>query len=126
METISEGRLSDVHTSCSIESWGAATRWGRRSEAFVASERSMQSVKEIISWIREWRVWRAMGLSTRQRLVAPDAGPSLTGRAILRDVTPNGVRVYSLCGCCGVPLSASATLCDVCARARRASSTPNG
>jgi hypothetical protein len=86
----------------------------------------MQSVKEIISWIREWRVWRAMGLSTPQRLVAPDPGPLLTRRAILRDVIPNGVRVYSLCGCCGVLLSASATLCDVCARAQRASSTPNG
>ena len=123
MWTTSEGRPSDVHTSCSLERRGAATQGGRRAETFVASERSMQSVKQIISWIREWRVWGAMGLSTPQRLVAPDTGPLLTGaRAILRDVTPNGVRVYSLCGCCGVLLSASATLCDACARARASAS----
>jgi len=43
-------------------------------------------------------------------------------RPILREVTPNGVRVYSLCGQCGAQLSASATLCDACARSR---SLPN-
>jgi hypothetical protein len=39
--------------------------------------------------------------------------------SIHRDVTPNGVRVYSLCGCCGARLSASATLCDGCAQKKR-------
>ena len=40
---------------------------------------------------------------------------------IHRDVTKNGVRVYSLCGSCGARLEASATLCEECARSR---STP--
>jgi len=40
---------------------------------------------------------------------------------IHRDVTRNGVRVYSLCGTCGARLEASATLCEECARSR---STP--
>jgi hypothetical protein len=40
---------------------------------------------------------------------------------IHRDVTKNGVRVYSLCGSCGARLEASATLCEECAHSR---STP--
>lgn len=47
--------------------------------------------------------------------------PSLT---IHRDVTPNGVRVYSLCGSCGAQLQASATLCEECARGRSPSAPP--
>jgi hypothetical protein len=42
---------------------------------------------------------------------------------IHRDVSRNGVRVYSLCGSCGARLEASATLCDECAQ-RRSRSTP--
>jgi predicted amidophosphoribosyltransferase len=41
-------------------------------------------------------------------------------RGILREVTPHGVRVYSLCASCGAHLAASATLCDACARSRSA------
>jgi len=37
---------------------------------------------------------------------------------IHREVTPNGVRVFSLCGCCGASLQASATLCEECAQKR--------
>jgi ribosomal protein L40E len=43
-------------------------------------------------------------------------------RPILRDVSRHGVRVYSLCVSCGAHLSASATLCQACARSR---SLPN-
>ncbi|HEY4217360.1 MAG TPA: hypothetical protein VGM67_09485 [Gemmatimonadaceae bacterium] len=39
--------------------------------------------------------------------------------AIHRDVTPHGVRVYSLCGCCGARMNASATLCEGCAQKKR-------
>jgi hypothetical protein len=38
------------------------------------------------------------------------------GPSIHRDVTPNGVRVYSLCGGCGARLECSATLCEECAQ----------
>jgi predicted amidophosphoribosyltransferase len=55
--------------------------------------------------------------------VAPSAALPLyfsVTRPILRDVSRNGVRVYSLCGSCGAQLAASATLCDACARSRSA------
>jgi len=35
--------------------------------------------------------------------------------AIFREVTPHGVRVFSLCASCGARLEASATLCEDCA-----------
>jgi hypothetical protein len=44
------------------------------------------------------------------------------GGAILRDVSPAGVRVYSLCGSCGARLEVSATLCGACAARRSPSS----
>jgi len=53
-------------------------------------------------------------------LLNPTAPQPLT---IHRDVSRNGVRVYSLCGTCGARLEASATLCEECAQ-RRSRSTP--
>ena len=44
--------------------------------------------------------------------------------AIHRDVTPNGVRVYSLCCGCGAQLQASATLCEECAQKRSRQARP--
>jgi hypothetical protein len=41
-----------------------------------------------------------------------------------RDVSATGVRFYSLCGSCGSPLAASATLCDACASQRTESREP--
>lgn len=38
------------------------------------------------------------------------------GPTVYRDVTRHGVRVYSLCGGCGVRLECSATLCEECAQ----------
>jgi hypothetical protein len=44
--------------------------------------------------------------------------------SIHREVTANGVRVFSLCGECGVRLQASATLCDECAQKRSRPARP--
>jgi hypothetical protein len=76
----------------------------------------MQALRELISRVREWRMWHAL----RRRPLAPaPASPFVIQvRPILRDVSAHGVRVYSLCGSCGAHMSASATLCDGCARAR--------
>ena len=77
----------------------------------------MQYLRDVLSRIRRWRAWRAL----RRSPVASATGLPLAltiSRPIRRDVSRQGVRVYSLCGCCGATLSASATLCDACARSR--------
>lgn len=81
----------------------------------------MRALHELINRIRAWRPWKALG---RPPVAPVMARSSLFSeeRPILREVTPYGVRVYSLCGQCGAQLSASATLCEACARAR---SLPN-
>ncbi len=43
---------------------------------------------------------------------------------IHREVSANGVRVYSLCCDCGAQLQASATLCDECAQKRSRPARP--
>ena len=84
----------------------------------------MQSLRDLLSRVRRWcrrRLWRAL----RREAVASATGLPVyltPSRLILRDVSPSGVRVYSLCGGCGTHLSASATLCEACARSR---SLPN-
>ena len=81
----------------------------------------MRALHELINRIRAWRPWKALG----RPHAAPAVARPLTvtdARPILREVTRHGVRVYSLCGQCGAQLSASATLCDACARSR---SLPN-
>ena len=81
----------------------------------------MRALHELMNRIRAWRPWKALGRPP----VAPATVRPLTfavARPILREVTPHGVRVYSLCGQCGAQLNASATLCDACARSR---SLPN-
>ncbi|MDB4880587.1 MAG: hypothetical protein JWL60_2033 [Gemmatimonadetes bacterium] len=77
----------------------------------------MSSLLELVSLVRGWRIWGMF----RRPLSAPVAAPVipvLAARPILREVSPNGVRVYSLCNACGTTLGASATLCDACARSR--------
>jgi hypothetical protein len=83
--------------------------------ATVASERSMLWINEMVRRVRGWRLWEKLGLVTPAR-----EAPYLvvSARPLLREVTPNGVRVYSLCGSCGAVLAASATLCGDCARKR--------
>jgi hypothetical protein len=82
----------------------------------------MQSLRELLSRFRRWRAWRAL-LGRSSAAFTADLPPDLTtSRPILRDVSRHGVRVYSLCVSCGAHLSASATLCEACARSR---SLPN-
>jgi len=85
----------------------------------------MQSLRELISRVRSWAGWRFF----RRASAVPTAGslPFLVTmeRPILREVTPHGVRVYSLCGRCGAQLAASATLCESCAQRRSSRSAPN-
>jgi hypothetical protein len=80
-----------------------------------------QFVRRITARIRAWK-------QRRQASVAiPSAAffhvPTYVA-PIHRDVTPNGVRVYSLCGDCGAQLQASATLCDHCAQKRSRPARP--
>ena len=79
----------------------------------------MQALRELISRIRTWRMWYALRRT-------PAAPAILVHRPILRDVTANGVRVYSLCGSCGAHMAASATLCEACARTRSRPPATNG
>jgi hypothetical protein len=69
----------------------------------------MRYLRSIVARFRAWRM-KKKGYAD---------GPSLLltfGPSIHRDVTPNGVRVYSLCGGCGARLECSATLCEECAQ----------
>ena len=43
---------------------------------------------------------------------------------IYREVSRNGVRVFSLCSCCGARLQASATLCEECAQKQAGPARP--
>lgn len=89
----------------------------------MPSERLMSSLTELVSRVRAWRVWRLLRRPlSAPATPAPAPAPPWGARPILREVTPHGVRVYSLCGACGTTLGASATLCDDCARARSARS----
>ena len=69
----------------------------------------MVLIRSIVARFRAWRMKRK-GLVDGSSLLL-SFGPS-----IYRDVTPNGVRVYSLCGGCGARLECSATLCEECAQ----------
>ena len=69
----------------------------------------MLLIRSIVARFRAWRMKRK-GLVDGSSLLL-SFGPS-----IYRDVTPNGVRVYSLCGGCGARLECSATLCEECAQ----------
>jgi hypothetical protein len=69
------------------------------------------------------KAWRAVRSSFP---VIPPAGFNFSSHvpSIHREVTPNGVRVFSLCGACGTTLQASATLCDECAQRRSKPARP--
>jgi hypothetical protein len=74
----------------------------------------MQLFRQFIARVQAWRAAR------RALRVKPTdvIGLMALQTAIHRDVTPSGVRVYSLCGSCGMRLDASATLCEDCAQRR--------
>ena len=87
----------------------------------------MLYLRDLLSRIRLWPVWRSWRTwrvlrHTPLALHIESPVYLAMSRPILRHVTPHGVRVYSLCGSCGAQLSASATLCNACARSR---SLPN-
>lgn len=90
---------------------------------------SRQYVRQLLDRISQFtarlRSWRTNRKAVRP-LVAPTYlhFPAPYAASIYRDVTPTGVRVYSLCGDCGSRLNASATLCDECAQKRSRSARP--
>lgn len=75
----------------------------------------MRYLRSIIARIRAWRLGR------RAKTVAEPSLLLSFGASIHRDVTPHGVRFYSLCGGCGARLDCSATLCDECAKGKHPS-----
>ena len=115
---------SGAHISCS-QAQRNHPLGGGSVPAPDQSERAMQSLRELISRVRRWQGWR---LLRRAKAAPPPAAlpflVTMTQRPIYREVTSQGVRVYSLCGSCGAQLAASATLCESCAQ-RRSRSAPN-
>ncbi|HEY7233573.1 MAG TPA: hypothetical protein VH539_05450 [Gemmatimonadaceae bacterium] len=74
----------------------------------------MQLLRQFIARIQAWRAARRA-----MRIKTTDVLPLIALQAAIhREVTPSGVRVYSLCGSCGARLEASATLCEDCAQRR--------
>jgi len=74
----------------------------------------MQLLRQFIARIQAWRAARRA-----LRITTTDVLPLIALQAAIhREVTPAGVRVYSLCGSCGARLEASATLCEDCAQRR--------
>lgn len=78
----------------------------------------------IIERIRAWRIERRV---PRPPLIPLDLSAEIypSSTSIHRDVTPNGVRVYSLCASCGARLQASATLCQECAQRKSRPARPH-
>ena len=70
----------------------------------------MQHLRSFLTRIRAWWSKKRAGKVVRPSL------PLSFGASIHRDVTPQGVRFYSLCGGCGAKLACSATLCEECAQ----------
>jgi hypothetical protein len=82
----------------------------------------MQFLRRIIARIKAWN----FGRPSRPPLLIPlHVHLSSYAAPIHREVTPNGVRVFSLCGSCGARLNASATLCEECAQKRSGQARPN-
>lgn len=75
------------------------------------------SIRQLIARFAAWRAERRAPRATTVPLVIPPI-------AIHRDVSPSGIRVYSICGSCGARLDASATLCEECAQGRSRSAPP--
>jgi len=78
-----------------------------------------QFVRRIAARFRAWKERRQPPVSIPAAFQFP---PFIA--PIHREVTSNGVRVYSLCGDCGAQLHASATLCDECAQKRSRPARP--
>ena len=70
----------------------------------------MRYLRSLLARFRAWRHVKQDTVHFDESLMSPLMA------AIQRDVTPNGVRFYSLCGGCGTRLECSATLCEECAQ----------
>jgi ribosomal protein L40E len=81
-----------------------------------------QFFHRLIERVNAWRIERR---APRPLLIPLDMNVGMySSAAIHRDVTPNGVRVYSLCASCGARLQASATLCEECAQKKSRPARP--
>jgi hypothetical protein len=69
----------------------------------------MQFLRSILVRLRTW-------IRNRRHVTVEPSLILTFGPSIMRDVTPHGVRVYSLCGGCGARMDRSATLCQECAQ----------
>lgn len=69
----------------------------------------MRFIRAIVARLRAWQM-------KRKGYVYASSLPLSFGASIHRDVTPTGVRFYSVCGGCGARLDCSATLCEECAQ----------
>ena len=70
----------------------------------------MRYLRSMLARVRAWLSGK------REAVVFDETLLASFGSSIHRDVSPTGVRVYSLCGGCGTRLECSATLCEECAR----------
>jgi hypothetical protein len=71
-----------------------------------------------------FRAWKMNRFSPRTVVPSAPYDFAISMASIRREVTPNGVRVFSLCGSCGTALHASATLCEECAQKRSKPARP--
>jgi hypothetical protein len=71
-----------------------------------------------------FRAWKTKRFSPRGIVPIAPYDFAISMASIRRDVTPNGVRVFSVCGGCGATLHASATLCEECALKRSRPARP--
>jgi hypothetical protein len=80
----------------------------------------MRFLNALLARIKAWKANRRV-----HRTLTPTIfNFSVHMASIHREVTPHGVRVFSLCGSCGTMLQASATLCDECAQKRSKPARP--
>jgi hypothetical protein len=70
-------------------------------------------LSQLIERVRTWKRRRVVSSRAPLLFVVPSYSAALH-----RDVTPQGVRFYSLCCDCGARLNLSATLCEDCAQKR--------
>lgn len=77
----------------------------------------LHAIRQLFARFAAWRAERRAPSVTALPLIVPPL-------TLHRDVTPTGIRVYSICGSCGARLDASATLCEECAQRRSRSAPP--
>jgi hypothetical protein len=85
------------------------------------AQHPVQYFRRLIARMRAWR-----RKDQPQLLVASPFTLLLASKSVSihRDVSPNGVRFYSVCGDCGARLGVSATLCAECAQKRSRPARP--